>query len=356
MKVSVKCLIFFFILGFLAGCASSQVSTQQDLAIAQVQSKMQGGPQSKKNNLQHRLMTRGAMPTSRSAQDYQVGPEDLLSVQFLTPVELNREVRVDNRGDISLPLIGSLKVAGLTSPQIERKAMELYKPRYLTDPSITVFVKEYRHQRVAVTGAVGKPGTYELLGPHKLLEVLAIAGGLAPEVASDRVHLIRKRQSTGSSQSAGKISATQSFNPEAETIVIDLRRLLGDGALELNYDIHQGDVVHVPFAGYAYVIGEVKDPGKVPVKQDLTVSQAVAMVKGTTEIAAQKRISVLRFDEQGQRTSLDVDLDKVTSREQPDIPIKEDDVIVVPDHYGKRTWAVVKSMFRGALGLALPVR
>jgi polysaccharide export outer membrane protein len=340
------------ILGLVAGCASSGVSTQQEKAIAQVKSQMQGEPQSKKNSLQYRLLTQGTLSGPKSSQDYQVGPEDLLAVQFLNPAELNREVRVNNQGEISLPLVGSVKVAGLTPQQIERSLMELYQPRYLINPQISVFVKEYRHQRVAVTGAVGKPGTYEMLGPHRLLEVLAMAGGLS-ETSSDKIHLIRYRSSSGPSKNVGPSSAAQSFNPNAETIVIDLRRLLMEGVLELNYPIHQGDVVHVPFAGFAYVIGEVREPGKVPVKQDLTVTQAIALAKGPTEIAAQTRITILRLDEQGQRLSLDVDLDQVTSGARTDIPIKENDIVVVPDHMGKRTWRVIKEMFRGSLGLGL---
>jgi polysaccharide export outer membrane protein len=340
-------LLTIIALGLLAGCgAPSRTVKQQEQVVAQVEA------QAKKKAMQQRLLTQVPQTPVKAYQDYQVGPEDLLGVQFFTLDELNRDVRVNGRGEISLPLVETVKVEGLTTQQVEHRLTELYEKRFLRNAQINVFVKEYRHQRVAVTGAVAKPGYHELIGPRTLLEALAIAGGLM-DTASDVVHLIRRR-SIPEPAPAVKVAAgaTQSFSPDAETTVIDLRRLLMEGALELNFRVQNGDVIHVPFAGFAFVLGEVREPGKVPVKQELTVTQTVALAKGVTAIAAQNDISILRFDDQGQRITLKVALDRVTKGEDPDIPIKENDIVVVPDHLGKRTWDTMKSLIRGSIGIA----
>ena len=339
-------LLVFIALGLLAGCgAPSRTVKQQEQVVAQVEA------QAKKKAMQQRLLTQVPQTPVKAYQDYQVGPEDLLGVQFFTLEELNRDVRVNGQGGISLPLVETVKVEGLTTRQVEHRLTELYEKRFLRNAQINVFVKEYRHQRVSVTGAVAKPGFYELIGPRTLLEALAIAGGLM-ESASDVVHLIRRRSVKEPSPAIKVAGATQSFSLDAETTVIDLRRLLMEGAQELNFRVQNGDVIHVPFAGFAFVLGEVREPGKVPVKQDLTVSQTIALAKGINEVAAQNDISILRFDDQGQRITLKVALDRVTKGEDPDIPIKENDVVVVPDHLGKRTWETMKSLIRGSIGFA----
>ena len=93
--------------------------------------------------------------------------------------KLNREIRVNGQGEITMPLVGVVKVAGMTPQEIEKRLAELYDAQYLVNPQVTVVVKEFRHQRVAVTGAVAKPGSYEFIGPRTLLEVLSLAGGFA---------------------------------------------------------------------------------------------------------------------------------------------------------------------------------
>jgi polysaccharide export outer membrane protein len=86
-----------------------------------------------------------------------------------------------------------LKVEGLTPPEMEGKLVKLYKEGdFILDPQITVFVKEYRHQRVMITGGVVAPGSYEVIGPRTLLEMLGKSGGLNDK-AGDRVHIIRSQ-------------------------------------------------------------------------------------------------------------------------------------------------------------------
>jgi polysaccharide biosynthesis/export protein len=110
-------------------------------------------------------------------KDYRIGPEDLLEVQVFGVEQLTRTVRVNGRGLISLPLIGSLEVGGMTAQQAEALVVAKLAESYLQDPQVSLFIKEYTSQRVIIEGAVNKPGVYPLRGPTTLLQSLAIAGG-----------------------------------------------------------------------------------------------------------------------------------------------------------------------------------
>ena len=142
-----------------------------------------------------------------------------------------------------------------------KKLIRLYEEgNYLKDPHITVAVKEFRHQRVAVTGAVNKPDSYSLIGPRTLLEMLGMAGGLSDK-AGEMAHIIRASRKSSPSKS-NTASVAQSFSPGTETIVVDLNRLLLKGEMELNFPIQNGDVVFVPFAQTAYVFGAREQTGR----------------------------------------------------------------------------------------------
>jgi|UniRef100_A0A7V6A614 polysaccharide export outer membrane protein len=246
--------------------------------------------------------------------DYVVGSEDLLDVQFFGQEDLNRQVRVDGEGEITLPLVGAVKVAGFTPKAIEKRLMQAYGARYLRNPQINLAVKEYRHQRVSVTGAVDKPGYYEIIGPRKLLEVLAMAGGL---------------QGKGADSKAGDVVQVIREHGNPHTLIIDLKRLQVQGDPALNVTIHGGDVVHIPFAGNAYVLGGVRAPGSVAVRDNLTLSQALAVAGGADPVLANNQITIMRLDENRNPTTITAHLNKVLSHQEPDIPLKDNDVVVV---------------------------
>jgi polysaccharide export outer membrane protein len=243
-----------------------------------------------------------------------------------------------------------VKVEGHSPQAIEKRLVEAYGSNYLRNPQVTVSIKEYRHQRVAVTGAVDKPGYYELIGPRTLLEMLALAGGLqdkgATAKAGDLVHVIRQ-QSAPQVAKAVRSAPAQSCGPQAEALVIDLKRLLTGGAVDLNIPIRHGDVIHVPFAGNAYVLGGVKRPGCVAVRDNLSLSQAVAMAGGVDPVVATKRVDIMRLDDGGQPVTLTAHLDKVFSRQEPDVPLKDNDVVVVNVSSIKQALFVFKELMPG---------
>jgi polysaccharide export outer membrane protein len=127
----------------------------------------------------------------RGAEEYRIGPQDLLDIQIFGADELNRTVRVNFAGYVSLPLVGLVKAAGLTSEQLEQRLAADFARQYLKNPQVSVFVKEYISQRVTVEGAVKKPGVFPLAGRTTLLQALALAEGLTALADPGSVKLFR---------------------------------------------------------------------------------------------------------------------------------------------------------------------
>jgi polysaccharide export outer membrane protein len=314
------------------------------------------------NTLQQQLMmqaVQAAHTSPRGYSDYKVGPEDLLAVDVFGQKDLQRELRVNGMGQISMPLVGVINVGGLSTQQIEKRLMDAYGSQFLKNPQITVEVKEFHHQRVAVTGAVSKPGYYDIIGPRTLLEVLAMAGGLSnkpgPE-AGDVVHVIQ-HQSSADQANAIKMASVRAYAPQTKTLVINIQRLVSGQAPELNAMVENGDVVYVPFAGSAYVTGGVRHPGNVTVKDNLTVSQAVASAQGVDPTLGTSKVVVMRFDQQGRPVKIEADLKQITSGKEADIPVKNNDTIVVVEgEIKKKLWVIRQLLPIPSGGYSIPTQ
>ncbi|MEQ9620222.1 MAG: SLBB domain-containing protein [Deltaproteobacteria bacterium] len=263
------------------------------------------------------------------SDDYLIGPGDLLDIQVLEAPDLATQARVSSRNNISFPLLGKVEIGGLTSQEAEERIQEELTQKYMHDPHVTVSVKEYRSQRVAVIGSVKNPGTYELLGKGNILDALALAGGLSPE-ASEIAYVTRKN-------SGG----------EEKSVQIDLDELLDEGNTSLNVPIHMGDVVYVPEAGVIYVDGAVKEPGTFPLAEDMTISQAITAAGGLDNTAEASDVRLIR-NEDGQVIVTPVDVKQIKEGAAADIILEDQDVVVV----GKNT---IKSFFDAIkLGLFFP--
>jgi polysaccharide biosynthesis/export protein len=112
-----------------------------------------------------------------AADDYRIGPQDLIEIQVFGIENLKREVRVNSRGIVSLPLVGPIVIGGLTNQEAETLIAAKYEKDYLRDPQVSVFIKEFTSQRITVEGAVNRPGIFPIRGPTSLLQSIALAGG-----------------------------------------------------------------------------------------------------------------------------------------------------------------------------------
>ena len=109
--------------------------------------------------------------------DYRIGSQDLMDISVYGQPELGRTVRVNTKGMISMPLVGHIEAVGLTAQGLEQRIAEKLGEKFLQDPQVTVFIKEFTTLRFTVEGAVNKPGVYPLVGQMTLLRALAVAGG-----------------------------------------------------------------------------------------------------------------------------------------------------------------------------------
>jgi polysaccharide biosynthesis/export protein len=132
-----------------------------------------------------------AFPLVTLGREYRVGPNDLIEVEVLEVENLKRTVRVNAAGAISLPLIGQVLVAGMSSQEIEARIADRYSEKYLQNPQVSIFIKEFTTERITIEGAVTRPGIFPLAGQMTLLRALALAGGFGSIANTSQVMLYR---------------------------------------------------------------------------------------------------------------------------------------------------------------------
>jgi polysaccharide export outer membrane protein len=241
------------------------------------------------------------------AQDYVVGEEDVLRVTVYDHADLTTVARVSGDGVIRLPLIGDVKVAGLSVSQISEKVSRLLADGYIVNPHVSVFVEEFRSKKTIIMGQVNKPGIYALSGNTTFLELLSKAGGLTKD-AGDKAIIKRKAAPD---------------KPE-KLITIDLRKLIEEGDTSSDISLVDNDNVYIPKAGVFYVTGEVKKPDAYKYEDGTTVIKAVTMAGGFTDKASTGRVKIIRK----------VDgKEKIIEKAEMDEPVKADDIIVVPESF-----------------------
>jgi polysaccharide export outer membrane protein len=145
--------------------------------------------------------TTAASGAYEGATDYRIGAQDLLEISIFGVQELNKEVRVNSNGQISLPLIGGVMAGGKTIPEFEAELAKKYSEGFLQNPQVSVFVKEFTSQRITLEGAVVKPGIYPITGRTSLLQAIALAGGVDDKLA-DLGGIVLMRQVDGKRKAA----------------------------------------------------------------------------------------------------------------------------------------------------------
>jgi polysaccharide export outer membrane protein len=277
-------------------------------------------------------------------QDYRIGFDDVLDVNVFEAPELNREVRVSSAGDISLPLLDSVRVAGLTPRELELVLQELLRRKYMKDPHVSVFVREMQSHPVSVLGAVRRPGVFQVRGRKTLLEVLSLAEGLADD-AGETVIIMRGAglQNPTGSNPEETTSAKNTNTPQADDIVqVNLKNLLDSSDVRQNPLVNPGDIVKVLRAGIVYVVGEVQRPGGFTMKSNekMSVLQVIALSGGLTRTASKGGARIIRTDEQsGERAQTPIDLAKILAGKAPDPMLEPKDIVFVPNSAAKTTFS-----------------
>jgi len=245
-----------------------------------------------------------AVPGVGFADDYVVGPGDVLSVTVYGHDDLKTTVRVTNNGYIVMPLIGQVKVGDMKTSAVADKLALLLADGYIIDPQVNIFLDEFRSKKAVVLGHVNKPGLVELRGSMTFLELLSQSGGLKDEVGKTATI---KRNTDGKQQ----------------VIIIDLKSLIEGGDLSQNVPILDGDAVYVSKGGTCYVTGEVDDPDAYPC-DNVTVHKMIALAGGFTGKAAKSSVRIIRMVDGEKKVLKAVELHSL---------VQPDDIIVVPESF-----------------------
>lgn len=343
--------LFIYILSILTilSCTSN-LSSKKDTSEQKLQIKEM------ESSRQIRAMNEKILLSSLSSKrdlyrDYKIGPEDLLEISVFEDEKMNKTVRVSSQGNISLPLLGILKVKGLTPYELEKEIQELLAEKYFQNPHVSVFIKEYRSQRISVMGAVEKPGVFDVTGQKTVLDALAMAGGLK-EDAGHLLFLIRPPPLLEEGSQPEKETPEGSFR----TFVINLEDLLTRGELNLNLPLLHGDVLNIPVSGKVFVGGEVVRPGGFPLKgKRVTVSQAIAMAEGLKPEANGRETKIFRYSsgKGNERETITVDIYAIQKGKNEDPYLMENDIVIVPKSGVKTFLIVLRDTIKGLIGFGV---
>jgi polysaccharide export outer membrane protein len=274
------------------------------------------------------------------ASDYPIGPGDVIeiSVPGMEEIKIITQ-RVTGEGTISLPFAGVINASGMTDKELRDEIRRRLETNYMRNPQISLFVKEFRSRQVAVIGAVQKPGLYNLASStDTVLGMISHAGGMRPE-AAERILFVpaepvdsAKAKEVIDSLPAQVVSQDPSplILKSVDPIVISLDSINRSGHERyLNIPARPGDIIMVPGGGEVLVQGWVGKPGAYKITSGLTILGAVAAAGGTVFPADNGSIELIRTNNQGQKTSFVANLDAIKAGEQPDLPLREGDVIDV---------------------------
>jgi len=239
-----------------------------------------------------------------------IGPGDDLEITVYGAPDLSGHTRVSADGNISMPMINYVRIAGLSSSEAEGAIeAKLRQNNVVNDPQVSVYVKEYSSSGISVAGEVAKPGFYSALGPHRLFDVLQAAGGPTDKAANE-------------------VMISHRDQKDATTLYISKDPVEMAAS---NVDLQPGDTVVVPRAGIVYVLGEVTRPGGYVLNSTggITVLQVVAAAGGPTHVASAGKTRLLRrtengFQEQG------VDLKKLLRGKAHDVSVRDQDILFIP--------------------------
>jgi len=265
-----------FILLMLVGCGGDDkfkaTTTLDQFKEIYAEQKTQ---ESKNNTINLMPLT---IEVEESLGDYLLGPGDLLDITVFETEDLNAMVRVSSRGVINVPLLGDVTVVDLTAAEVEQKIEDLYKKDYLHDPHVSVYIKEHLSKQITLVGAVEKPGTFDYVSRRRLLDVLAIGGGLKDE-AAPFAYLTRQDRKTG----------------KRVSYMIDLDDLVRNGNMAHNHVILGGDVIFIPESGQCFVDGAVRKPGTYSLESNMTITEAIVLAGGLAGYADDDSIKLIRF-------------------------------------------------------------
>ena len=250
-----------------------------------------------------------------SAQEYTIGPKDVLKIIVWGQDDLSKEYPVGADGFVPFPLIGRAKAAGLTTQQLAAHLKELLEKDYLVDPQVIVSVSQYLSKKVHVLGEAERAGLFYLTGPTTVLEIISKAG--LGKNAGRQVVVFRNERPVAGRQTNGNV-----------IMRLDLGKVQTGDATE-NVHLEDEDMLFIPKGQAFFVLGEVKSAGTFALDKPTSVLEAITLAGGFNERAAPSGAKIVRRSADGRQETVSVDLSGGIPKDG-DVPVQSGDTILVP--------------------------
>lgn len=340
--------------GLVAGCLASCAERSQGV-VATDQSPSGFEPGNTQLCKISEVMELWQQRKADGSGDFAIGPGDEITISVPEVEELQRQkVRVSSDGTIGLSLIGTMKVAGMDEEEL-KAALVSRLSDFMRYPRVDLFVETYQTREVAVTGAVQKPGRYDLPNRNEsIIDMIGRAGGMTSDSAQKVIFVPANfdeeseektasarplRRTSRDAPGAGAFRPTafedQAPSPPGETpsdanlnsrrwIVIDLAHQQAHACLDL--PTRPGDVIVIPIAGEVMVQGWVTNPGAFKITPDMTILGAVSAAGGAL---FSNSVELLRTDSTGRHVAVQFNLSELANGQQTDAQVQSGDVVVV---------------------------
>ena len=264
----------------------------------------------------------------RATSTYVLGPNDQILIRSINVEEINdKPFRIDEDGQINLPLIGKIRAGGQSVQEFEADLIARLKV-YVLNPQVTITIVQFRTEPVFFVGAFARPGIYPLLGRRTLVEMLASIGGLQPN-ASRRIRLTRRRES-------GPIplpNAIESEDGKVSVVEISMGSLSENVNPAEDIVLAPYDIIKVERAEMIYINGEVGRIGTFELgeRESISVLQALTMAGGLGKEAAPEKARILRpVLNTSRRAEIPLDVKKILAGEASDFPLLPNDLLYIP--------------------------
>jgi polysaccharide biosynthesis/export protein len=262
-------------------------------------------------------------------EEADIGPTDILKISVFGQPEMSGDFAVDANGIVSFPFVGDVKASGMQPKEFEKKLTTILSDGYLKRPRVAVSVKEYRSQKVYVTGEIQHPGPYALRADRTLLGLLTDIGTVTPNAGHEVIVTRQPEPVLGpflfeAPREDGLVTGDDSPLPvpKSEVFRVNLRELQS-GRPEANLSLKPGDTIVFPKAANIYVTGHVTRPGPYRYEEGMTVLQALHQAGGVTDRGAEGRIKIVRI----------VDGKTVERKPQPTEALQPEDTLVIPERF-----------------------
>lgn len=252
--------------------------------------------------------------SDESAEQYTVNVNDVLEINVLGHDNLKTVTPVAHDGTISFPYIGVLNVKGMNLSEIEKEITKRLSVSYIKYAVVSVTLSSYKSMRFFVYGEVNAPGKYDLEENMTVIKAISSAEGITPDGIYGKVKLKRRLKD----------------KPGYKEIAIDLKNK-AESNLNADMPIENDDIVIVERSSSFFVYGEVENPGKFTLEDNMTVLKAISLSGGFAKYGSPDRVKILRtIPGKTGYQSIKVDMKgAVGGKVDKDIRLEPEDIVVI---------------------------